>query len=258
MRPALILRSFLPFAVRYIYRHPKKFTCLRQHWVDYIGRFEKIAELTGADKERVQAVLYELECEEALFQELDGLSGMPMHPIVYYGLVRLLKPDVILETGVCDGLSSRFILLAMQRNGRGVLHSIDLPNQDVDLGNGARQRDVMSLEKQTGWLVPNRLRARWQLHLGDAKELLPELLRKLERIDIFIHDSLHTYDHMLLEYRAAWPYLRRGGLLLSDDTDWNSAFTDFAREQDCTAVLFNFRVGAIRKPNDSPCQSAIE
>lgn len=250
MRSALILRSFLPFAVRFICRHPKKFTGLRQHWADYISRFVKIAELTGGDKESVEAVLYELECEEPLFQDLDGLSGMPMHPVIYYALVRLLKPSIILETGVCDGLSSRFLLLAMERNGHGVLHSIDLPNQDVDLGHGARQRDVLSADRRTGWLVPDTLRARWHLHLGDAKELLPELLQKIEKIDIFIHDSLHTYTHMLLEYRTAWPYIRPGGLLLSDDTDWNSAFEDFARECGCPTVLFNVRVGAMRKPDD--------
>jgi hypothetical protein len=178
------------------------------------------------------------------------LSGTPMHAIIYYVLIRLLHPAVILETGVCDGFSSRFILLAMERNSHGVLHSIDLPNQDVDLEGGGRQRDVLPLERQTGWLIPNRLRARWQLHLGNAKELLPQVLQELGKIDIFIHDSLHTDDHMLLEYRTAWPYLRPGGLLLSDDTDWNTAFGDFASEHGCPTVLFNFRIGAIRKPSD--------
>ncbi len=208
-----------------------------------------MAELTGKDVNQVETVFYELECEEPLFQEVNGWAGMPMHPIVYYGLVRLVQPDLVVETGVCDGFSSRFLLLALERNGRGTLHSIDLPSQDVELvPGGARQSDVLPEGRQTGWLVPPGLRARWQLHLGDAKELLPKLLPTLGPFDIFIHDSLHTYDHMMFEYRIAWPYLREGGILLSDDTDWNDAFPEFAGEVDRPTVMFNFRVGAIRKP----------
>ncbi len=249
MSSALIARSFLPFAARFLYRHPTKLGLLRRHWSDYVGRSGKLAELTGADVHRVDAVLYELECEEPLFREVNGLAGMPMHPIIYYALVRVMQPDLVVETGVCDGFSTRFLLLALERNGRGTLHSIDLPNQDVDLDQGgSRQRDVMAAGRETGWLVPVSLRSRWRLHLGDAQVFLPELLPTLGPIDVFIHDSLHTYEHMLFEYRTAWPHLRGGGVLLSDDTDWNQAFPEFAASVRCAPLMFNFRVGAIRKP----------
>jgi hypothetical protein len=248
MRSALIARSFLPFAARFLYRHPTKLGLLRQHWSDYVGRFGKLAELTGKDVNRIEEVLYELECGEPLFREMHGLAGMPMHPIIYYALVRLMHPDLVVETGVCDGFSSRFLLLAMERNQCGTLHSIDQPNQDVELDDdGNRQRDVMPVGRDTGWLVPAGLRGRWHLHLGDARELLPRVLATLDRVDIFIHDSLHTYDHMLFEYRTAWPYLRKNGILLSDDTDWNQAFQEFAASVHCTPILFNCRVGAVRK-----------
>ncbi len=248
VRTALLARSFLPFATRFLYRHPTKLRLLHQHWCDYMGRFEKMAALTGHDVDRVESVFYELECEEPLFREVNGLTGMPLHPIVYYGLVRLMQPDLVVETGVCDGYSSRFLLLAMERNGRGRLHSIDLPNQDVELVPGrSRQRDVLPGTRETGWLVPPSLRGRWQLHLGDARELLPGLFPTLGKADIFIHDSLHTYEHMMFEFQTAWPNLRDGGIMVSDDTDWNDAFADFAASVNRTPVMFNYRVGAIRK-----------
>lgn len=256
MRAALIARSFLPFAARFFYRHPTKLGLLRQHWSDYVGRSGKLAELTGADGHRIDAALYELECEEPLFREVNGLAGMPMHPIIYYALTRVMQPDLVVETGVCDGFSTRFLLLAMARNGRGALHSIDLPNQDVALDPaGARQRDIMATGRATGWLVPASLRSRWTLHLGDAKILLPKLLQTVGPIDMFIHDSLHTYEHMLFEFRTAWPYLKVGGILLSDDTDWNRAFPEFAAQAHCPRTMFNFRVGAIRKEAPSPLPS---
>ncbi len=248
MRRALIARSFIPFAVRFLYRHPNKLRRLRQYWTDYVGRFNKVAALTGQEVERVEAVFYELECGEPLFRELNGLRDMPMHPPVYYSIVRLMQPDLVVETGVMEGFLSRFILLAMARNGRGTLHSIDLPNQDVELApDGARQRDVLGEGRCTGWLVPDHLRERWHLHLDDARVLLPELLSKLKMLDIFIHDSLHTYDHMMFEFRTAWPYVREGGIMLSDDIDYNEAFSDFTAAREASPTLFNYRVGAVRK-----------
>ena len=249
MRHLLILRSLLPFAARFFYRHPTKLEQLRQHWTDYTGRFEKMAVLTQQEISHVERIFYELECQEPLFRELNGIGGMGMHPVIYYALVRLVRPKVIVETGVSSGFSSRFLLLALERNGSGELHSIDLPNQDVELdSSGARQKDLLPAGKELAWLVPHHLRGRWQFHLGDAKELLPALLQSLGSIDIFIHDSLHTYEHMLFEFRCAWPYIMHDGYLPCDDTDWNPAFVEFAREVHVPPVMFNFRVGAIKKP----------
>src|SRR5207247_10272572 len=133
MRTALIVRSFLPFAARFLYRHPTKWGRLGQRWEDCVGRFGKLAALAGSDVERVEAVLYELECEEPLFREVNGLAVVPMHPVIDYALVRMVQPDLVVETGVREGFSTRFLLLAMERNHHGALHSIHLPNQDHPL-----------------------------------------------------------------------------------------------------------------------------
>jgi hypothetical protein len=66
--------------------------------------------------------------------------------------------------------------------------------------------------------------------VDDSRTILPGLLEEIGFTDVFIHDSLHTYEHMLWEYRVAYPHLRAGGLLFSDDARWNSAFTEFALE----------------------------
>ncbi len=78
--------------------------------------------------------------------------------------------------------------------------------------------------------MPPPLRRRWELTLGDAKVELPALLSRLDSIDIFFHDSDHSYAHQLWEYRTAWPLVREGGLLASDDVDWTAAFADFSKE----------------------------
>ena len=244
----LIVSSFLPYASRFLFRHPTKFWLLRQHWRNYLNRPRCLSELTSKDLQTIEALFYELECENIGFSLPTGWAIDPIHPAIYYVLVRLLQPEMVVETGVCEGNSSRFLLLAMKKNQRGLLHSIDLPNADFELGPGiGRQTHVHHPGKEAGWMVPEELRHRWHLHLGDARELLPMVIASLPPIDVFIHDSLHSYDHMMFEFRTAWPQLRDGGILLSDDTDWNSAFAEFAAQMQCRPIFFNYRVGAIRK-----------
>ena len=95
--------------------------------------------------------------------------------------------------------------------------------------------------------MPKWLRKPWRVHLGDAKEILPKLLPELGRIDIFLHDSLHTYEHMLWEFEIAYPFLRLGELLFADDALWNSAFEDFARKVGTPEARILHGVGVLRK-----------
>jgi predicted O-methyltransferase YrrM len=133
--------------------------------------------------------------------------------------IRAFRPEIVVETGVANGVSSAHILLAMQKNERGTLYSIGLDDPEY-LPKG----------KALGWIVPGWLKSRWKLLIGDSRILLPSLLGKLGAIDVFIHDSLHSYDHMLWEYRTAFPHIRAGGLLFSDDAQWNTAFAEYSRE----------------------------
>ena len=50
---------------------------------------------------------------------------------ILYGLVRALKPDYVIETGVAAGVSTSFFGAALIENGRGRLFSVELP-QEVD------------------------------------------------------------------------------------------------------------------------------
>ena len=136
-----------------------------------------------------------------------------------YAVVRAIKPGVIVETGVASGLSSAHILRALAANGTGTLHSIDLPN--------VQQGSVLPEGRASGWIVPDSLRFRWKLQIGDSRKLLPDLLRTLGHVDIFLHDSDHSYENMSFEFEQAFPRLEPGGLLMSDDTHLHTAWDDF-------------------------------
>ncbi len=162
------------------------------------------------------------------------------HNRFLYGLVRSLRPELVVETGVSSGESSAHLLAALEANGRGRLVSIDLPffgEPGLKLVPAVPGSEISIWDaspippgRESGWMVPDRLRGRWELRIGDARELLPQVLDELGPIDLFFHDSLHTREHMLFEYGCAWPYLRRGGVLVSDDVfRKHDALPSFAR-----------------------------
>jgi predicted O-methyltransferase YrrM len=132
-----------------------------------------------------------------------------------YILVRVARPCSVVETGVCYGVTSAFLLQALHANGSGCLHSIDLP----PLGKSG--------DEFVGQLIPSYLRSRWRLHRGRSSDVLPELSRELGQIDFFVHDSLHTYRNMQRELEIVTPFLAPEAIVVADDVQGNSAFNDW-------------------------------
>jgi predicted O-methyltransferase YrrM len=162
-----------------------------------------------------------------------------------YWLVRRVKPRTIVQTGVCNGLSAAFMMLGLVKNGPdGTLHVIDLPpvfNPDDPAWTveGNVYGVVIPEGKTSGWLVPDAYRERFEVWNGDAKDLLPKMVDKLDAIDFFYHDSDHTYNHMMFEFHQAKRKLGKGGLVVGDDVSWNASVWDFADE--CGVPAYNFK-----------------
>jgi len=49
--------------------------------------------------------------------------------------------------------------------------------------------------------------------LGDRRIELPRLLKGLDSIDVFFHDSLHIYEHMVFGFKTAWLKINKGRIL---------------------------------------------
>lgn len=161
-----------------------------------------------------------------------------------YALVRAVKPRVSVETGVANGSSTTFILSALKANGSGELRSLDLPVTPDG-------KTFIPEGRQPGWLVPSSLHPYWHLSLGDTRILLPALLKDLKRIDLFFHDSDHSYETMTFEYSLAWSVLAPGGWLTSDDVGFNGAFPEWSLSFAKRHWVWADRLGIAKKP-DSP------
>ncbi len=166
--------------------------------------------------------------EDAVFRDIEALPPNAPFPRslngdfllarLCYAACRALKPRIVIETGVCYGVTTTFVLQALHENRCGVLHSIDLP----PLGRTASDF--------VGVLVPPNLKSRWILHRGTSKSCLPTIVKQAASVDIFIHDSLHTYRNIFRELRVVTPYLARPSLVISDDIEGHPAFNDWVEE----------------------------
>ena len=130
-------------------------------------------------------------------------------------LVAHMRPATVVETGVAHGLTSRVILEGLKRNGSGQLWSIDLPAVDP------------ALHHEIGIAVPGDLRSRWTYVAGTSRWRLPQLVRRLQHVDLFVHDSLHTSRNMCFELDTVWPALPPGGVAVVDDIDHGLGFRRF-------------------------------
>jgi predicted O-methyltransferase YrrM len=138
--------------------------------------------------------------------------------LLIYAIVRLVKPDRIVETGVANGHSTFFLLRALDLNQRGKLYSIDIA-------------------PSAGSLLSPQDKARWTLSVlprGFRKRGLKKVLEVISPIDMFLHDSGHLYYWQRFEYETALRYMQKGGYILTDDADASFAFIDFTERHGLT------------------------
>jgi Methyltransferase domain len=128
----------------------------------------------------------------------------------WYAIARILKPSAIVETGIHDGLGSVLLLRALDRNEEdgkpGRLISVDI-------------------NPESGWLVADRLRAKWQPVFGSTFDVLDGAVRGLE-VGMIVHDSQHTYECELFEFNTAIAHAASTLALVSDNAHATSALRD--------------------------------
>lgn len=156
-------------------------------------------------------------------------------PARYYALVRRLRPETVVETGVCNGASTLCLLAALEANGTGRLYSVDLPDEDR-----------LPADAEPGWIVPDEYRDRWELTIGRSQDHLPDVLADAGTVDLFVHDSLAMI--MDAELDLVWPQLRPGGVVVADDIYASDAFQRWADDRAATAGHVAPNVGYMTKP----------
>jgi hypothetical protein len=176
-----------------------------------------ISAVTHAAIGQVRAWVQELEDDSKLADHLTRrLSSNPRRRICakeprwarragWYAIVRAVQPGHVVETGTHLGMGSCVIAAALLRNGHGRLTTIDT-------------------DPEAGYLIGEPWKSVIDCRTGNSIDLLA----KLRDVDIFLHDSLHTYDHETRELTAVEPNLHADAILLSDNAHDSSALSDWA------------------------------
>jgi hypothetical protein len=253
--------SVQPFCKRNYYRfHPDLLSDekINRYRTGFINEyFESEKEYSDFIKELNEEPVVSFVQEAITHQdELRGKSDIGneyFHDV--YAYLRKEQPDIVVETGVRDGWSTLYILLALHQNDKGTLYSIDYPIR-AEEHDTKFKKEAPSYSDVTptipagtdpGWIVPENLKNRWNLVLGKSQEKMPELVCEIDEIDVFIHDSDHSLPCMIFEYELAWDWLGSNGIIFSDDIDWNDGFDRYINSKDCRYGKLTRSFGYIQK-----------
>ena len=143
--------------------------------------------------------------------------------IMLYVAIRLTNAQVVVETGVANGVSTNMIMAGLEFTG-GALYSFDV---DENCGNA--------------FSGPGN----WNFNVLSSSAPEKNLLALTEAfpgVDLWLHDSDHSYWWQNFEYKYALSKLNPGGYLFSDDIDYSTAWAKFAPFNfSRNIVLFDFR-----------------
>ncbi|MCB0264647.1 MAG: class I SAM-dependent methyltransferase [Calditrichia bacterium] len=223
---------------------------LQKKSYDYETLFAILAELTGTTPEIISGYYQEMHDDKVfsliestirnipdlqhhtydgydVIQQIGIEKYVRIDRTALYCIVRAKKPEIFVETGTRWGIGACFILAAMEKNGGGHLYSFDIGINKIPGDEYFWPKN----HQQLGFMVPQHLRHRYTIIEGDAKLTLPNFLSDIQpKVDIFYHDSLHTYEHMNFEFTTIRPHMAANGLLISEDTNHNDAWSDFIKQ----------------------------
>lgn len=184
---------------------------------------------------------HEAEAKRRL-SSIEGLMGGGANLNLIFGLVSIVRPLRVLETGVAYGWSSLALLLATSELDGAKVVSVDMPYVKTNLS------------RYVGVAVPSHLRRNWTLIRRPDREGIPKGLRILKGLDFAHYDSDKTPEGRRFAYPLLWDALSPGGLLVSDDISDNNAFFDFSEETGVTPIVVALEgkfAGILVKPSSS-------
>jgi hypothetical protein len=155
-----------------------------------------IADATGVPVDALRSFAREAETDPELGDRLarrlrwrlDVKRRPPLgHRLGWYVLVRALRPRLLVETGIYNGLGSLTLLRALARNRAdgvdGELLSFDMSDR-------------------AGWMVPEELRDGWRPVVGSTRDTLERAVEG-RRIDGLFQDTHHTEENQTFEFGVA-------------------------------------------------------
>jgi len=123
---------------------------------------------------------------------------------VLYALVRILKPEVVLEFGTGSCCSAAHITKAMNRNRKGKLYSIDRAQNLTHLTVDGHKPSPRKAFKRCKYVIADGIT--WSQELDFSVQMIFE-------------DTIHSRETTREIIKAALPHLDPGGVVVSHDSE---------------------------------------
>ena len=123
--------------------------------------------------------------------------------------IEVAKPKLACEVGLAYGISSLYILDAMQEHGGGRLIGMDPAQHDGTWRGGG----LHNLQR-AGFAD------RYEFHEETSQRILPRLAEAGTRIQFGFIDGWHTFDHTLVDFFYIDQMLDVGGVVVLDDVGY--------------------------------------
>jgi predicted O-methyltransferase YrrM len=190
-----------------------------------------IAYITGTPSNKIVGYFDELEQDEELRAHIGSgvrTAGYGKDIVVNYGrrlgwyaFARIMKPKVIVETGVDHGVGSCVLASALLRNA----------------AEGAPGRYYgTDINPKAGQLLTERYASTGEILYGDS---ITSLNAMDQKIDLFINDSDHSAEYEYHEYHAIIEKLSENGLILGDNSHVTESLLKFSEEKGRKFLFFS-------------------
>jgi predicted O-methyltransferase YrrM len=181
----------------------------------------------GTSNEHVRTIAAELPHSTSVSTAAGKLDVDPARlygrRLGWYIVTRLTHPELVVETGVHDGIGAVILTEALRRNAaEGALGAY-------------RGTDI---DPKAGWLL--------QAPDIDAEVLYGDSITSLEKlepgsVDLFINDSDHSADYEYREYQVMTTRLSPRAVILGDNSHATDSLLDYSCETDRDFIFFDER-----------------
>jgi predicted O-methyltransferase YrrM len=191
-----------------------------------------VADITNQDYPTVLAYFTELENDQKLIKHIEMQISNSQWSIMadkqarfarrkgWYALIRILKPKVVIETGVDKGLGACVIAAALMKNKT---EGFDGHYYGTDINPKA------------GYLLSQDYKEFGEILYGDSIESLSKFD---QQIDIFINDSEHSFEYEADEYKVIKDKLSNKAIMIGDNSHCSDKLLKFSLENQRNFVFF--------------------
>ena len=191
-----------------------------------------IAQLVDSDYETILGYMDEAEQDTDLERHIkDTTAASPFSSTAdqevrfgrrlgWYAFVRVMKPKIVIETGVDKGLGACLISAALMRN--------------KDDGYEGRYFGT-DINPNAGYLLSGKYAEHGQILYGDSVETL-RLFNS--NVDLFINDSDHSADYEEQEYETIAPKLSERAIVLGDNSRVTDKLLNFSLQRGRRFIFF--------------------